>query len=166
MAPGTVSCTSVPAPTSLQNSSRDQIRRARSRIPEMTWGRRCADEERPRAGTESQSREFPLRDFSRRGNAYCSKVKPKVAKMIRSLQRFHFWCLQSDRVQRGFSSRKRGPRQACLLGWEKSRTSLSCPVQSRSENALEPVVWAVAAADALVAITTIRSRCRKCRTID
>ena len=30
----------------------------------------------------------------------------------------------------------RGPRQASLLGWKKSRTSLPCPIQSRSENAL------------------------------
>src|SRR5580658_2510821 len=52
------------------------------------------------------------------------------------LQRFHFWCLQSNRAQRGFSPRNRGPRQARLLGCKKSRTSLPCPVQSRSENAL------------------------------
>jgi hypothetical protein len=32
--------------------------------------------------------------------------------------------------------KNRGPRQASLLGWKKSRTSLPCPVQSRSENAL------------------------------
>ena len=36
--------------------------------------------------------------------------------------------------------KNRGPRQASLLGWKKSRTSLPCPVQSRSENALE-VRW-------------------------
>ena len=32
--------------------------------------------------------------------------------------------------------KNRGPQQASLLGWKKSRTSLPCPVQSRSENAL------------------------------
>ncbi len=34
------------------------------------------------------------------------------------LQRFHFWCLQSDRTQRGFSSRK---------------AALRCPVLFRVE---------------------------------
>src|ERR1700733_10225375 len=34
--------------------------------------------------------------------------------------------------------KNRGPRQASLLGWKKSRTSLSCPVQSRGENAVKP----------------------------
>jgi hypothetical protein len=53
------------------------------------------------------------------------------------LQHFHFWCLQSNYSHGGFSSRTRGPRQACLLGWKKSRTSPHPPVQSRSENALE-----------------------------
>ena len=62
----------------------------------------------------AKQEKFPLRDFSRRGNAYCSKVKPKVGKTI----------------------------------W------------------LEPVESTVAGAEALVAITTIRIRCRKCRTID
>ena len=32
--------------------------------------------------------------------------------------------------------KNRGPRQACLLGWKKRRTSLPRPVQSRSENAV------------------------------
>jgi hypothetical protein len=32
--------------------------------------------------------------------------------------------------------KNRGPQQASLLGWKKSRTSRRLPVQSRSENAL------------------------------
>jgi hypothetical protein len=32
-----------------------------------------------------------------------------------ALQRFHFWCLQSIRTQRGFSSRKAAPRCPVLL---------------------------------------------------
>jgi hypothetical protein len=40
--------------------------------------------------------------------------------------------------------KNRGPRQGSLLGWKKSRTSLPCPVQSRSEDALKlqaPAFW-------------------------
>ena len=35
-----------------------------------------------------------------------------------ALQRFHFWCLQSNRAQRGFSSRTGVPGKSCLLGWK------------------------------------------------
>jgi BlaI family penicillinase repressor len=39
--------------------------------------------------------------------------------------------------------KNRGPRQASLLWWKKSRTSLPCPVQSRSENALVDELLAI-----------------------
>jgi hypothetical protein len=53
-------------------------------------------------------------------------------------QHFHFRCrcIQSSGSPRRLSSTDRGPRQACLLGWKKSRTSLNLAAQSRSENAL------------------------------
>ncbi len=42
----------------------------------------------------------------------------ETSEFFRSLQHFHFWCLQSDRTQRGFSSRK---------------AALRCPVLFRVE---------------------------------
>ncbi len=45
-------------------------------------------------------------------------MQPDVTLAKLSLQHFHFWCLQSDQTQRGFSSRK---------------AALRCPVLFRVE---------------------------------
>ena len=45
-------------------------------------------------------------------NAEAAKSKLLVAPR---LQHFHFWCLQSDRTQRGFSSRKDALRCSVLF---------------------------------------------------
>jgi hypothetical protein len=40
-------------------------------------------------------------------------------------QNFFFRCIQSGRSPTRLFLKNRGPRQACLLGWKKSRTSLN-----------------------------------------
>ena len=54
-----------------------------------------------------------------------------VWRFCRALQRFHFWCLQSNRTQRGFSSRTGVPGK--LACWGGRKAALRCPVLFRVE---------------------------------
>jgi hypothetical protein len=56
-----------------------------------------------------------------------------AARRLVRLKHLHFWCIQRNRFPTRLFTKYRVPRQASLLGWKKSRTSLSPTVQNRSE---------------------------------